>query len=193
MECVILVDNSNIFIEGRKLAAAQKGVTELTADGKVPQDPSWRLDFTSLLSWLADGRKIREAFLVGSRPPPNDNVWQMAKQSGFTVKTHDRDANNKEKAVDAELVAQGTRAICTASSPGVLIIASGDRDFIPLVNIAKEMGWTVEMAAFKSAYSENGEMCKTVDRTRPLDDVIDTIGHHGFIWPEPARAKAASA
>jgi uncharacterized LabA/DUF88 family protein len=192
MECVILVDNSNVYIEGKKLSAARKGVIDLTSEGKVPHDPSWRVDFGSLLAALANGRKIREAFLVGSRPPPNDNVWKMAAQSGFKVKTHDRDANNKEKAVDAELVAQGTRVICTTSSPAVLVIASGDRDFIPLVNIAKELGWTVEMAAFKSAYSDRGEMAKGVDKVRPLDDAFDTIGSHTFPWPVPA-ARVASA
>ena len=116
----------------------------------------------------------------------------MAAQSGFKVKTHDRDANNKEKAIDAELVAQGTRIICTTTPPGVLVIASGDRDFIPLVNIAKEVGWVVEMAAFKSAYSERGEMAKAVNKIRPLDEVFGKIGSHSFTWPVPTQ-KSASA
>jgi hypothetical protein len=54
--------------------------------------------------------RMREPFaplLVGSRPPPNDTVWEMAKRGGFEVITHDRDAANKEKAVDTELVARG--------------------------------------------------------------------------------------
>jgi hypothetical protein len=38
MECVVLVDNSNVFIEARKLSAVRKGVTGLTLEGKVPQD-----------------------------------------------------------------------------------------------------------------------------------------------------------
>jgi len=183
-ECVILVDNSNVFIEGRKHSAARKGVTDLTPEGKVPQDPSWRLDFAKLLGTLAGGRKIREAYLVGSRPPPNDAVWKMAEKGGFKVKTHDRDmATNKEKAVDAELVAQGTRLICTTPAPATLVIASGDRDFIPLVNIAHEMGWNVEMAAFESAFSEEGEMATSVDKICPLDDVFEEIGNNGFKWP----------
>src|SRR5271169_640679 len=88
-ECVILVDNSNVFIAGRMLSAARKGTTGLTAEGKPPQDHSWEVDYTGLLAALANGRKIREAILVGSRPPPLDHVWKMATQSGFNVKTHD--------------------------------------------------------------------------------------------------------
>jgi uncharacterized LabA/DUF88 family protein len=101
----------------------------------------------------------------------------MAEQSGFKVKTHERDRNDKEKAVDAELVAQGTRIICTTPAPAVLVIASGDRDFVPLVNIAHEMKWTVEMAAFNSAFSPTGEMATSVDKIRQLDAVFDKIGN----------------
>ena len=175
MECVVLVDNSNVFIEARKLSALRLGITS-AIPGRGPQDQNWRLDYAGLLTCLADGRKIRKAILVGSRPPPNDRVWKLAEQGGFEVKTHDRDfTDNKEKAVDSELVAQGTRIICT-TPPAVLVIASGDRDFVPLVNVAHEEGWTVEMAAFKSAFSRLGEMATTVDKIRPLDEVFERIG-----------------
>lgn len=71
------------------------------------------------------------------------------------------------------------------------MIASGDRDFIPLVNIAKEEGWTVEMAAFNSAYSKTGEMAKTVHKIRPLDYVFENLGNHAYEWPGPAAAVMA--
>jgi len=148
-------------------------------------DISWRIDFEKLLTRLADGRKIRSAILVGSRPPPNDAVWKMAEQSGFTVITHDRDAANKEKAVDTELVARGTLIIATTPAPAVLVIASGDRDFLPLVNVAHELKWTVEMAAFSSAFAPHGQMAISVDKVRPLDGSLDLIGHCAFDWPSP--------
>ena len=188
MECVVLVDNSNVFIEARKLSAVRLDLPAVIP-GRSAQDQNWRLDYSELLTWLANGRKIRKAFLVGSRPPPNDRVWKLAKQSGFEVKTYDRDSNNKEKAVDSELVAQGTRIICT-TSPAVLVIASGDRDFIPLVNIAHDEGWIVEMAAFESAFSRLGEMATTVDKIRPLDGALDKIGcstSTPFVAVRPAR------
>ena len=183
MDCVILVDNSNIFIEGQKCSAKRKGMFPAVAGDKQPTDISWRIDFDHLLTQLADGRTIRKAFLVGSRPPPNDNVWKMAAQNGFAVITHERDSKNKEKAVDTELVARGTLAIATTPSPAVLVIASGDRDFIPLVSIAHELKWLVEMVAFASAFSSNGEMAIAVDKVRPLDGSLDLIGHCAFKWP----------
>lgn len=183
LACVILVDNSNIFIEGQKCSAVRRGVRPATGDLRSPQDPSWRIDFAKLLKFLANGREIYKAFLVGSRPPPNDDVWTMAQQGGFEVITHDRDSHNKEKAVDTELVAQGTLAVALGPEKGALVIGSGDRDFLPLVNIAHQRGWTVEMAAFASAFIVTGEMATAVDVTRPLDGSLDLIGHNAFKWP----------
>jgi uncharacterized LabA/DUF88 family protein len=107
----------------------------------------------------------------------------MAKANGFEVITHDRDAKNKEKAVDTELVARGTLTIATTPAPAVLVIASGDRDFIPLVNIAHELKWTVEMCAFSSAFTQQGEMALAVDKVRPLDGSLDLIGDYASKWP----------
>jgi len=55
---------------------------------------------------------------------------------------------------------------------------------MPLVNLAHEEGWTVEMAAFSSAYSPTGQMATSVDKVRPLDGSLDLIGHCAFEWPE---------
>ena len=205
-ECVILVDNSNIYIEGIKYSARLKGVPKSSIDSKDPQDPSWRIDFGRLLNYLAGGRKIYEAFLVGSRPPPNDGVWMAAEENGFEVVVHDRGVNNQEKAkltlswsceglmcdrgvnnqekaVDTELVMRGTKLIVLAPKPMTLVIASGDRDFIPLVNLAHDENWSVEMCAFSSAYSDSGEMATSVDVVRPLEEGFSGIGYYGFKWP----------
>jgi hypothetical protein len=115
MDCVILVDNSNRYIEGQKCSAFRKGIVPANADDKQPCDPPSRIDFVRLLEQLADGRNIRAAILVGSRPPPNDEVWRMAGRSGFEVITHDRDAANKEKAVDTEQ----TLAVQRAARPNI--------------------------------------------------------------------------
>lgn len=182
-KCVILVDNSNVFIEGGKHSARRKGVTRRDPTEKDPCDPSWRINFGVLVSCLAKDRKIHAAILVGSRPPKNDSVWESARQNGFEVTVYDRGASGQEKAVDTELVARGTEIICTVSEPMILIIASGDRDFIPLVNVAHRKGWEVEMWAFSAAFKPDGAMASTVDRIEPLDTVFSEIGYYGFTWP----------
>lgn len=179
---MILVDNSNIFIEGAKYSAQQKGVTGKVR-GKDPVDPSWRINFGSLVACLAESRTIHAAILVGSSPPPNDSVWEAAQANGFEVVVYARDSNNREKAVDTEFVAQGTEIIVSATNPMDLVIASGDRDFIPLVKVAHRRQWEVEMCAFTSAYNVTGEMVNAVDRVRPLDSSFSIISRYDFNWP----------
>jgi hypothetical protein len=57
--CVILVDNSNVFI-GQKFSARRKGLTRGPTDSRDPQDPSWRIEFGGLLEFMGSmpGRKL---------------------------------------------------------------------------------------------------------------------------------------
>jgi len=188
-----LVDNSNLFIEGQKYSARQKGVFKANPQDRDPCDPSWRMNFSNLLIYLANGRKILDAILVGSRPPQNDGVWEAARNQGFNVTVYDR-SGGREKAVDTELVAQGTEAICLmiAPPPKVLVIASGDSDFIPLVKVAQRRKWEVEMCAFSSAFNPAGDMAISVETVRPMDADYLTIGKHEFTWPVPSKASQHS-
>jgi uncharacterized LabA/DUF88 family protein len=143
-KCVVVVDNSNVFIEGQKFSAKTKEVPRTPPLDRDPQDPSWRIDFGGLLLAIANGRVVEHAILAGSRPPRNDSVWKAAESGGFKVTVHDRNIRNEEKAVDTELVAQATEIICTCSETMDLAIASGDRDFLPLVSVAHRRSWEVE-------------------------------------------------
>jgi hypothetical protein len=48
MDCVILVDNSNLFIEGQKVSALRKGVRPAPGTDRQPADVSWRINFEQL-------------------------------------------------------------------------------------------------------------------------------------------------
>ena len=74
-------------------------------------------------------------------------------------------------------------SVLVENEPGVLVIASGDRDFIPLVRLAKRRKWRVEMCAFSSAFASAGDMAKTVDEVRQLDTAFDQIGRFDSVWP----------
>lgn len=182
-KCIILVDNSNVFIEGQKLSAKNKGVKKQPGDTHEPCDLSWRIDFGSLLKEVAEGKTILKAILVGSTPPATDTIWQAARDGGFEVITHAKNPSGKEKAVDTEIVAKGTELVCTTEEPAILKLLSGDRDFIPLINIANRRKWETEMWAFESAFRSYGEMAQTVNRVQPLDPLLSRIGRNDFIWP----------
>lgn len=173
-DCVIIVDNSNIWIEGMKHSAKIKKM--VSVDEKDPCDFSWRIDFGKLLNRVSEGKTIRKAILVGSRPPQNDSLWNTAANKGFEVIVHDRNSENKEKAVDTELVAQGVELICT-TEPATLKILSGDSDFMPLVKIANTYGWETEMWAFPNAFHISGNLATSVGRVQPLDSIFGEIGY----------------
>ncbi|AFZ16143.1 NYN domain-containing protein [Allocoleopsis franciscana] len=180
---VVVVDNSNVFIEGQKFSAKMKDIVKQNPNDRDPQDPSWRIDFGKLLLAVSNGRTVERAILVGSRPPQNDTVWQAAQNHGFSVTVHDRNSMNEEKAVDTELVAQTTEIICTTTEVMDLAILSGDRDFIPLVSVAHRRHWMVEMWAFKNAYNPAGQMAMEVDSIKPLDDIFNEISTYAYSYP----------
>jgi len=166
-----------------KFSARRKGVQRGPADARDPQDPSWRMDFGRLLKFLANGREILDAILVGSTPPTSDSVWTAATQGGFRVLTHERSRSGGEKAIDTEIVAQGTEIICDHREPGIVVLASGDRDFLPLVQLAQRRNWTAEMCAFSNAFAPGGAMAMAVDTVRQLDTAFEEIGRYDFSWP----------
>jgi uncharacterized LabA/DUF88 family protein len=152
------------------------------SDKRDPQDSSWRIDFGLLAAFTAERRAIVAAILVGSEPPANDTVWSTAKRDSFDVLTYTRGFDGKEKEVDTEIVARGTEIICLHPRKGVVVLASGDRDFLPLVRVARRQSWSVEICAFSSAYNPPDGMASTVDRVRQLDSAFDRIGRY-----DPAR------
>jgi uncharacterized LabA/DUF88 family protein len=176
-ECLILLDNSNVFIEGQKFSARRKGIVKQPTDEREPVDWSWRIDFGSLLKEVANGHKVIKAILIGSTPPPNDSLWKAAEIQGFEVKTYSRSlTTGGEKAVDTELVASGLKVIYKHPRPAVLKLLSGDRDFIPLIRSAYEEKWETELWGFGASVSyELGQM---VSRVKLLDSVFDKIGKY---------------
>ncbi|MDR0843297.1 MAG: NYN domain-containing protein [Acidobacteriota bacterium] len=175
-ECLILVDNSNIFIEGRKFSARKKGMVRKTTDLHEPVDWTWRIDFGSLLKQVANGHTIIESILVGSTPPPNDSLWRAADSAGFKVTTHERSSTGGEKAVDTEVVASGLKVIYKHPRPAILKLLSGDRDFIPLIRNTYDEGWETELWGFSDSISN--ELSQMVNRVQLLDDVFDLIGKY---------------
>ena len=183
-KCLIMLDNSNVFIEGKKLSAKRKGVQREARNPRDPQDPSWRVDFGALLAFMADGREILDAILVGSKPPQNDSVWTSAEQQGFKVLTYEKAFSGQEKEVDTEIATQAAEIILlNKDEPGVLVLGSGDRDFLPTVRCAHRWKWEVEMCAFSSAFNPHGDIAMAVEKIRPFDAVFDDIGRCDFTWP----------
>jgi hypothetical protein len=144
-DCVALfIDNSNLFIEGKKFYAKHLKL-------RVPQDPCFRIDIGKLCDALLRGRKLNFGKLYGSEPPSLDTVWRKIREQGLNVSTYQRDAKDKEKELDNALTADATEYACnrrTEGKRGTVLIVAGDRDYCPVVEKILKYDWNVEMFAF---------------------------------------------
>lgn len=96
---LLYVDNSNVWIEGMHVAAVNKGLAPNVRMAQKEKicDYRWKIDFGKLFQF-AGGEKaeVKHAVLFGSRPPPNDTLWDAAKRKGFEVIVYDRNVAGKE-------------------------------------------------------------------------------------------------
>lgn len=124
----IYVDDSNIWIEGKKLAAKQLNL-------KCVEDPRLRLDIGKVADVVANGREVGWGILYGSEPPPIDTVWNKIREHGWKVFTSKRSRfTNREKRVDHQMVADITALVSDRSvAKGKIAIVSGDADIIPAI------------------------------------------------------------
>lgn len=88
MGLFVYVDNSNVWIEGQRVSAVATGlasdIVAAMTDGIT--DRTWSYDFGRLYDLACpSAEKIGRSVLFGSRPPPNDSLWDRAKDQGFQV------------------------------------------------------------------------------------------------------------
>ena len=150
-EIMIFVDNSNIWIEAKKLQSRKKGF-------KTSEDHRVRIDVGKLADAIA-GDRPAQGFLYGSEPPPVDTVWKNIKSKGWKVKTKQRSTvTGKEKEIDTQLVADITEtAIKTPTHERTtIVLVSGDADVIPaLEKVIQEERWKIEVYMWQQAIAKN--------------------------------------
>lgn len=141
----LFVDNSNVKIEGCRLSYAKR-----SNGGRrgTYVDDTYEIDwgkFLHLVKSRGDRLLAQVPILYGSRPPPDDSVWQEIRKEGFDVKVFDRNIRNKEKGVDMEMGMDVVERILQVIPPETIVIAAGDADFKGIVERAKKKGWNVEV------------------------------------------------
>lgn len=165
----IYIDNSNIFIEGKKIAA-KKGRSKRTSDKNC------RLDFGELYDFVAesDPTKIARALLLGSSPPDSDKVWTTAEKVGFEVVVIERNVENREKKVDRGIVAamiKDAYARVSRNNDTISLVA-GDSDYVPAVRMLVKDGFHVEVVFWSSV---SRELKDEASRFIQLDKHLETL------------------
>lgn len=137
MTLYVYVDNSNLWIEGRRVSAVRKGMAAnaVEAMNRKITDGSWSYDFGKLYEAICpDTAMIGRSALFGSRPPANDSIWELAREKGFEVAVYDRNAANKEKQVDTAISTMMLEDSYEHMKEGDrVVLVSGDRDYLPVI------------------------------------------------------------
>ena len=173
----IYVDDSNMWIEGKKFAAKQ-------ANLKCVEDPRLRLDIGRVTDVVANDRDVAWGILYGSEPPPIDSVWKKIRERGWQVVTSKRSSfTNKEKQVDHQMVAHITALVTDVSvAKGKIVLVSGDADVIPAIREGLKRNWSFEIWMWASGISkalrtltdENPELLSIHELDSHLKDISFT-------------------
>lgn len=175
----IYVDDSNMWIEAKKLAAKQLNLN-------CVEDPRLRLDLGKVSDVVASGREVAWGVLYGSEPPPIDTVWEKIRERGWEVKTSKRSTfTNKEKQVDHQMVADITALVSHKSvTKGKVVIVSGDADVIPAIKEGLAKNWSFEIWMWEKSISKK---LKDLEKENPklltispLDSHLDNVTFTNF-------------
>lgn len=176
MALYVYVDNSNVWIGGQQLAAVRAGLApNVDAARELDlEDRTWQHDFGDLhrLS-MKGGESIARALLIGSKPRPDDKVWQQARADGFEVEVFER-AGSGEKEVDTSIVRYMIEDSYEKMQAGDLaVLISGDRDFLPAVESLAERGFPTRVVAWEFALSSR--LREAAAEFVPLDPWFDEL------------------
>lgn len=162
---LVYVDNSNVWIEGKRVAAVKNGLA-LSIHDAITQgilDNSYRMDFGKLHDFVAgnDPSKIKRAVLFGSRPPKNDTLWKMAEKQGFEAIVEDRNVRNKEKRIDTGIVTMIMKDAYTLADKkkDTLTLVAGDGDYVPTFKALVSDGFTIDLVFWGHASSDLKKAC----------------------------------
>ena len=185
----IYVDDSNMWIEAKKLAAKQ-------GNFKCVEDPRLRMDMGKVAEFVAKRREIACHNLYGSEPPPRDTVWEKMKRCGWKVKVSKRSLlTNKEKQVDHRIVKDITALVSERSvAKGTIILVSGDADLIPAIEEGLSKKWSFEIWMWASGISK---ALKELEEEHPESLKISSLDPHlqdvSFTHLELSKKQLSSA
>jgi uncharacterized LabA/DUF88 family protein len=177
----VFVDNTNVFLEGRRASAIRLG---LPASRK---DPFFVIDYGKVLYVVQDGRHLASIpRMYGSEPPPNDSVWKRIRDDGFDLTVFKRNFFRKEKGLDMELGLSISDLIHESRAqglqPGIVCLVAGDADYVRIVERLRKAKWTAEVWYWNNAA---GDLKDAADRFESLNKHIDFIGTR----PRPKHKK----
>ncbi|HWB70327.1 MAG TPA: NYN domain-containing protein [Solirubrobacterales bacterium] len=189
MVLFVYVDNSNVWIEGRRASAVAKGLARSAWEAQDQNilDPDWRYDFGRLYELACpEGSRVGRSILFGSKPPPNDSLWDLARRKGFEVEVFERSASGREKEVDTGIVTMmldDSHQHMQTDRGDMAVLLAGDRDYVPAFRSLKERGIGTRVVFWEHATAR--DLRVEADDFVPLDPHLEALAF------EPAASTPA--
>jgi hypothetical protein len=116
---LLFIDNSNIFISAKDQAFRR--------EGRAAKDQV-RLEFEQLLQLALVGRPLANAYVVGSIPPEQREIWnRLEAVTGVKPELYERgQVSGGEQGLDQCLQVHMLRAISDHTEPQVAVLMTGD-------------------------------------------------------------------
>lgn len=180
MALYLYVDNSNVWIEGRRVSAVRNQMAPTMYDALRDNvvDMSWTYDFGRLYNLACPlDEKLGRTALFGSTPPPSDSIWDIARREGFEVKLFPRNSQNKEKQVDNAI---GTLILEDSYEHmqlgDTVVLMAGDGDFVPNLESVKRRGFNIRLMFWSHA---SNALKAVADEFVNLDPHFDDLTRTG--------------
>lgn len=175
-EVLLFIDNSNIFISGKDVAEQKEGPAARH---------SFRLEFEHLIELALAGRRLNQAYVVGSVPPEEKAVWdRLANVTGVAPQLFERGAESgKEQGLDQCLQVNMLRAISDHTKPQIAVLLTGDgagyddgAGFHADLERMYNAGWGIEVLSWKrSCKKALREWAQNIGTFVALDDYYASI------------------
>jgi hypothetical protein len=139
-------DNSNIWLVGQNVCGQREPLDRL----------AFRIDFARLFDFVAAGRDVKDALVVGSIPPASDPLWQRFNSLGVRVIKQERGQDSgKEIAVDDVIQLAMANCVLAADVPETMVLLTGDgsgysagQGFIKQLELAHKHKWNIEVVSW---------------------------------------------
>lgn len=173
MSLNIFLDNSNIWLVGRTVCTQKE----------PGQEAAFRIHFAKLFEFVRNNRQVNFAYVGGSIPPNNDELWNRLESQGATVEKQERGVSGSEVAVDEAIQLQMANRILDAQSPETMVLLTGDgsgytdgKGFIKQLERALKFGWKIEVVSWDAGCNRHLKAFAQANGIyRPLEDAYDNV------------------
>lgn len=132
-----------------------------------------RVNFKELLKFAVAGRSLvkANAYVIKSDIPEEQGFFEALERSGYYLKMKDLQifpGGMKKADWDVGIAIDAISMIAKAE---VMVFATGDGDFIPLLEYLKHQGITVEVVAFRR--STSSKLIQAADKFYDLEEDVE--------------------